>query len=131
MLCDHSNAVVTTEKRNYNVACPKNSRKKLRAEARAPDMVSHDFMALNEWKLVASPCFLTYPHQDAGGFGTWITMDDGLKIWVILRPKTDVPGALDKDSLRRLMATDHILHMEDMKAWVDIFILMLTPGSVL
>lgn len=122
---DHSQAMVNTEKKKFNFEASKDPKRRVKAEARAPDMLPYDCVAINEWKLVASACFLTYPHQDAGGYATWIEVEDGLKIWVILRPKA---GA---DTAGLLSSTEHIIHMEKMDEMVDIFVLMLPPRCVL
>jgi hypothetical protein len=104
----------------------------MKVNARMADTVQYHALVLNKWKLVASDCYLTYPHQDAGGFGTWIEVKDRIKIWVFLRPKPGVPGASKVlDTLTHLLATDYILHMENMKEWVNISVLILMPRMVL
>jgi hypothetical protein len=39
------------------------------------------------WGLVAFNGALHYLHIDSDGFGTWVEVKCGLKLWVILRPK--------------------------------------------
>lgn len=90
-------------------------------------------MALNEWKLLSSAGFVTFPHHDAGGLATYVTMRTGMKIWGIFRLKADCKESSDSPfyTQSRLAATDAILEMKDLKEHADLFILMLTPGAVL
>lgn len=130
LFADHSRAFVEAEKLNFSDNTLRT--KRMKVDARTADTVPYDAVALNEWKLVASACYLTYPHQDAGGFGTWIELEDRIKIWVFLKPKPGVQGASEAlNTLTNLLATDYILHMENLKQWVNISVLILTPGMVL
>jgi hypothetical protein len=48
------------------------------------------------WGLVAFDGALHYLHIDSDGFGTWIEVKSGLKLWVIARPKDGtVPSFTD------------------------------------
>lgn len=109
--------------------------KKPKTLACNPEAFNYDFMALNEWKLLSSAGFVTFPHHDAGGLATYITMRTGMKIWGIFRLKADTQASSsDSPSAStqgRLLATDAILEMKDLKEHADLFILMLTPGAVL
>lgn len=129
MLADHSRALNVTDRRNY--AFSQRGSKKPQVLFGPPSCLAYDIVALNEWKIATAACFLTYPHYDGGGLGTFMHSLDGLKIWIILRLKCDAPGALDKSTAMRLVAAEHALRMEDLPDWVDVFVLMLTPGNVL
>ena len=54
------------------------------------------------WNLVALNGALHYSHIDSDGFGTWIEVKHGLKLWAIIRPKdgtvssfNDIDGILN------------------------------------
>lgn len=125
MIADSCKARTNTERRNYNEPIERGPSKRLKPDTRAPDMLPYDMLAILQWMLVASACFITFPHQDAGGMATWITLENGIKIWVILRPK----GGATTETL--LSCTESILHLENLKELVDICVLFLTPGSIL
>lgn len=90
-------------------------------------------MSLNEWKLLSSAGFFTFPHHDAGGLATYVTIKTGMKIWGIFRPKVDTQATADAqaETRKRLMATDAILNLKNIEKHADLFLLFLTPGSVL
>ncbi|KAH7904348.1 hypothetical protein BJ138DRAFT_1119503 [Hygrophoropsis aurantiaca] len=39
------------------------------------------------WRLVTHPGFVTFPHHDCCGMGTYVVGDVGCKIWAVMRPK--------------------------------------------
>jgi hypothetical protein len=123
---------MNTEKRNYS---SKSRNKQFKILGEHPESLPYDFIAQNAWKLLSSAGFLTYVHHDAGGNCTYICMNAGMKIWCIIRPKTDVgrTGTVDPytHTKSRLEATDAILNMDELMKHSDLFVLMLTPGSVL
>lgn len=90
-------------------------------------------MALNEWKLLTSAGFFTFPHHDAGGLATYVSIKTGMKIWGIFRPKVDTQVTVDAqvETQQRLLATDAILNLNEIEKHADLFVLFLTPGSVL
>ncbi|KDQ49092.1 hypothetical protein JAAARDRAFT_143922 [Jaapia argillacea MUCL 33604] len=130
MISDHSWAIVETEKRSYSLKQAKaGSRPK--AMFAALSAVSFDSVALNEWKLVTSAGFSTFPHQDAGGFATWVRMRLGIKIWGVARLKVDTRPHGSSSTQTRLAATEAVLNMDKFKDHADLFLLFLTPGSLL
>ncbi|KDQ55338.1 hypothetical protein JAAARDRAFT_134026 [Jaapia argillacea MUCL 33604] len=130
IISGHARAAVETEKRNYDIQQPKG--KPIQTMFKTPDKTSFDYLALNEWKLVTSLGFPTLTHEDAGGFTLWIRMRLRMKIWGIARPKADAqphdPGTTTTACLR---ATEAILNMEKFEEHVDLFVIFLTPGSLL
>lgn len=90
-------------------------------------------MSLNEWKLLTSAGFFTFPHHDAGGLATYVSVKSGMKIWGIFRPKIDTEATTDPraETQQRLLTTDAILNLEHLENHADFFVLFLTPGSVL
>jgi hypothetical protein len=62
--------------------------------------------------------FMTLPHHDADGLCTWGSVTHGMKIWGYPRAK---PGFRDDpDLVKECNSESH-----------DLFVLFLTPGSVL
>ncbi|KAH6902505.1 hypothetical protein BKA70DRAFT_1026160, partial [Coprinopsis sp. MPI-PUGE-AT-0042] len=54
------------------------------------------------WSLVAFDGALHYLHIDSDGFGTWVEVKCGLKLWVIARPKGgEVPSFTEIDGFLR------------------------------
>ena len=106
-----------------------------RATPSRPHDISWDLMSLNEWKLVTGAGFLTYPHHDAGGFATYVFMKTGMKIWVIFRMKScssPPPFDVEKYIQRCLDTTSAVLWLLDnLRDYVDIYVVMLTPGQLL
>ncbi|KAL0945961.1 hypothetical protein HGRIS_012239 [Hohenbuehelia grisea] len=125
-LCDHSKSITQTEKRNYK-GVRQVAGKNPVAKAGPPQSFNRDFYALNEWKLLTSAGYLTFPHHNAGGLCTYITMKTGLKIWGFFVPKSS-PGV---PSIHLPDAVDAILELENWKAFADLYLIMLTPGCVL
>ncbi|KAH6902170.1 hypothetical protein BKA70DRAFT_1113287 [Coprinopsis sp. MPI-PUGE-AT-0042] len=55
------------------------------------------------WSLVAFNGALHYLHIDADGFGTWVEVKHGLKLWVIARPKDkSTPSFSDVDGFLKI-----------------------------
>jgi hypothetical protein len=48
-----------------------------------------DVLKARSWGLIHHAMFHTYVHHDAEGYATWVEVDSGLKLWVILRPLDD------------------------------------------
>jgi hypothetical protein len=56
------------------------------------------------WSLVAFNGALHYFHIDSDGFGTWVEVKTGLKLWVIARPKDDsIPSFGDIDGFLKIL----------------------------
>ncbi|KAH6887774.1 hypothetical protein BKA70DRAFT_1122083, partial [Coprinopsis sp. MPI-PUGE-AT-0042] len=55
------------------------------------------------WSLVAFNGALHYFHIDSDGFGTWVEVKTGLKLWVIARPKDEsIPSFGDVDGFLKV-----------------------------
>ena len=64
-----------------------------------PQLMLHDSWRMAGWDLLTHGGFLTYPHHDASGLCTYVTIRSGSKIWCYL----DVPGSasMSRDALFR------------------------------
>ncbi|KAL0949888.1 hypothetical protein HGRIS_009918 [Hohenbuehelia grisea] len=99
-------------------------------EGEARHNSSTDFVrAQKEWKQLTSAGFLGLPRHDPGGLASYTAMKAGLKLWGFFRPKADKPGV--DGARQRLLATDAILSLSNFEEQADLFLLMLTPGSLL
>ncbi|KAH6901004.1 hypothetical protein BKA70DRAFT_1437233 [Coprinopsis sp. MPI-PUGE-AT-0042] len=60
------------------------------------------------WSLVAFNGALHYFHIDSDGFGTWVEVKTGLKLWVVARPKDgSIPSFQDIDGFLKILAKEH------------------------
>lgn len=48
--------------------------------------VPHDSWRMMNWNLLTMSGFVTYPHHDAGGLGSFMSVRDGAKIWTVYEP---------------------------------------------
>jgi hypothetical protein len=44
------------------------------------------------WRLITHPGFVTHPHHDCCGFGTYVVAEAGCKMWGVMRPKVERCG---------------------------------------
>ncbi|KAH6914629.1 hypothetical protein BKA70DRAFT_1094063 [Coprinopsis sp. MPI-PUGE-AT-0042] len=78
------------------------------------------------WGLVAFNGALHYLHIDSDGFGTWIEVKTGLKLWVIARPKDgDVPSFTEIDGFLKCIGEGKAPNGEK---WI-IEAVVLAPGT--
>ncbi len=54
-----------------------------------PQVLPADMVNGRNWDLITHGGFLTYPHRDGTGMGTYTFVRTGGKIWVYLRPDLD------------------------------------------
>lgn len=72
-------------------------------DRRGPLRVTLDTLKIVGWDLITSGGAYTFPHSDANGFATWMSMRSGAKIWGIRRfPELSVPNATSVHKVERL-----------------------------
>ncbi len=54
-----------------------------------PQVLPVDMLNVRSWDILTHGGFLTYPHRDGTGMGTYSYVRTGAKIWVYLRPDID------------------------------------------
>lgn len=96
-----------------------------------PSSATWDILKSMIWDLFTHAGFVTYAHHDANGFGTYMFIRDGCKIWAILRPKvpsthTTISQLLD--ILRKIVRPAPAMDYTEL---VDTFTIFLLPGDVL
>ncbi|KAH6869620.1 hypothetical protein BKA70DRAFT_1029423, partial [Coprinopsis sp. MPI-PUGE-AT-0042] len=82
------------------------------------------------WSLVAFNGALHYLHIDSDGFGTWLEVKHGLKLWVIVRPKDGsasgpVPSFTEIDGFLKFFGQGDLPNSD---RW-DVEAVVLKPGS--
>ena len=61
----------------------------VRFEEAAPTVIRSATWSSQGWRLVTHPGFVTFPHHDCCGMGTYVVGNSGAKIWSVMRPKRD------------------------------------------
>lgn len=96
-----------------------------------PSSATWDILKSMIWDLFTHAGFVTYSHHDANGFGTFMYIRHGCKIWANLRPR--VPTTHTKigqllDILRTILRPAPAMQYTDK---TDMFTMFLLPGDVL
>lgn len=86
---------------------------------------------MDQWNLIASACFFTYPHIDGGGTDTYIVDEDGFKVWIFFEPKSDRKSTGVAATADRLREGENILLWEKLTESCNIYALLLSPGVIL
>ena len=97
--------------------------------------IENDVEKMKRWMLLSGSSFLTWPHYDAGGLGTWTQLLNGLKIWIFLVAKNrakDVETG-SKQMLELTMAMSHLtVETENLLPnLADPHVFFLFPGTLL
>ncbi|KAI0040341.1 hypothetical protein FA95DRAFT_1577014, partial [Auriscalpium vulgare] len=132
---------------NQNIIRPMMVQRKARRDVLAAQADSRDFRITNDhkaiqlfagdairlrnWDILTHAGFLTHVHHDANGMATWGTVNDGAKLWGIVRFRDeDVARCHDEATLKALFVKavhdgTHSLTMEHF----DIYVVLLEPGD--
>jgi hypothetical protein len=86
-LSDNINAKAATMNNSH---LPKTGKNKDKAYY-GVQMISGDAEKVRGWDLMTHGGFVTYPHHDASGLCTYITVRSGTKIWAYFGTPTDTP----------------------------------------
>jgi hypothetical protein len=78
------------------------------------------------WGLVAFNGALHYFHVDSDGFGTWVEVKYGLKLWVIARPKSG--GAPSFTEIDAFLSSIGVGRSPNCELW-DLECVVLEPGT--
>lgn len=70
----------------------------------ADGSVSEDFEALRRWGLFHSAGYHTLAHKDADGYCTFVQVETGLKMWVLIRPEGYLDAKTFEELEERMMA---------------------------
>ena len=95
-----------------------------------PKVMLHGFLRAWGWHLLMHGGFVTWVHHDTHGQLTWITCQNGAKLWFIIRPKGGNTGCSTRDQLHHLY--DKILpDLKMIPAEFKVCSVLLEPGQVL
>lgn len=99
-------------------------------EQRAPSTIRSATWTSQGWRLVTHPGFVTFPHHDCCGMGTYVIGNCGAKIWGVIRPKRDIcPNSLKNlGSIFRLATT---LDNQGIFSDADVATVCLEEGDVM
>ena len=101
--------------------------------ATGPLVMDYDLAKLSHWDLVTMGGFYTYPHHDANGYCTWVSVRCGAKVWGIRRFR---PSVVEQNNTAQafidmheaiISADEHPVGMEH----TDVDVYVIKPGSVL
>ncbi|KAF8414637.1 hypothetical protein L210DRAFT_3658740 [Boletus edulis BED1] len=96
----------------------------------APEVIRSGTWSSQGWRLVTHPGFLTLPHHDCCGMGTYVVGNSGAKLWAVMRPKRDVcPSSLK--GLRSSLTIASELSPEGEFSDADIATVCLEEGDVM
>lgn len=66
-------------------------------EENPPTAIRSETWTSQGWKLVTHPGYVTIPHHDCCGMGTYVIGNVGSKVWAVVRPKRRACATLMKD----------------------------------
>lgn len=96
-----------------------------------PQFMHVDSLKANGWDVMTHPCFLTYPHHDAGGYLTYSYLRSGSKIWAYI----DLAEVDEGDQTAVIRGWDHYyadaMACETFKDNVKVGSVLLEKGAVL
>ncbi|KAF8449185.1 hypothetical protein L210DRAFT_3640789 [Boletus edulis BED1] len=96
----------------------------------APKVIRSGTWSSQGWRLVTHPGYLTLPHHDCCGMGTYVIGNSGAKLWAVMHPKWDVCPSSFKGLLRSLTIASE-LSPEDEFSDADIATVFLEEGDVM
>lgn len=75
-----------------------------------PEYIESDVDKMRRWILLSAALFYTWPHHDAAGLITWISLLTGMKIWSYIVPKNpaDDEETASKQYIELVEAMNHI-----------------------
>lgn len=79
------------------------------------------------WALASTGSAHHYWHIDSNGFGTFIKVETGIKLWLIARPKSQ---NFEEFATVDIFTSRYVLHESNYDIW-DVELIVLEPGDVL
>ena len=103
----------------------------LQFEEVSPTVIRSATWSSQGWRLVTHPGFVTLPHHDCCGMGTYVIGNAGAKLWGVMRPKRNVCPSSLRDLGKCLnQATDMSLE-EGRFSKADVATVCLEEGDVM
>ncbi|KAG8214274.1 hypothetical protein J3R82DRAFT_9218 [Butyriboletus roseoflavus] len=102
----------------------------LKVEERGPHVIRSSTWTSQGWRLITHSGFVTFPHHDCCGMGTYVVGNAGAKIWAIMRPKRDRCPA-DLEELSSVLRTSTTLSEDGTYPGSDVVTICLEEGDVM
>ncbi|KAG6370433.1 hypothetical protein JVT61DRAFT_12048 [Boletus reticuloceps] len=99
-------------------------------EQALPKVIHSGTWTSQGWRLVSHPGYITLPHHDCCGMGTYVIGNAGAKIWAVMRPKCDIcPSSLK--GLKNHLAIAAEIDKEGVFSEMDIATICLEEGDMM
>ncbi|KAG6894145.1 hypothetical protein C0995_014928, partial [Termitomyces sp. Mi166 len=79
------------------------------------------------WALASTGSAHHYWHIDANGFGTFVRVESGLKLWYLAHPKS---GSFEDFATVEIFTDGYTLHKSNKSLW-DVELVVLEPRDIL
>jgi hypothetical protein len=99
-------------------------------EEHEPSIIRSPTWTSQGWKLVTHPGFVTFPHHDCCGMGTYVIGTSGAKVWSVIRPKRD-SCPQDIEGLSAAFQTAARMSPQGMFSGADVATVVLEAGDIM
>ncbi|KDQ49854.1 hypothetical protein JAAARDRAFT_51536 [Jaapia argillacea MUCL 33604] len=129
-LCQHRKAEFLNQDLNQALPLPNQSCAALEAMGQGNQTINPDLNPLPSWELYSHGGFVSHSQHDAGGAATWVTIDQGCKIWVPMQLKFSDRRFRQQIIQSHLDASGALFREPDTQS-IAFQAVWLTPGDVL